>query len=382
MAQRATLAGAWHSPAVRGWLRVNLGTILSYLGIALSCVVLAIMIIRAISRGEGHYVWANSLPMLYVIGLLTLVTTTVRTVGWRLITRAFFMGVFAHMAVAYPLNRIMKIPFGENDFTAAVWVPLMEELTRLGLLVLVCWLLTRRTARRPGLADMMVLGAVMGLGFSLHEDMLYPRAMAIFPSGSPFEAFTQPWGWLYPTAAHVYGSLGLGHLSAGIGVGIAAGLFFTFSGTMRSLGLLLGAGLWAMEVAYHGIWNATGLPAALQNFVIATEPWVHLLLIIGAISFDLWRRTIRPPATARPARVLYGRAHHNAESPLRWVERMMSASRFRREYNAGAYARAFDPALPDLAGDRLLLHWYLTATRPTRQPSPPPAQEYGIVPGT
>lgn len=363
-------------PYLRAWLRANLGPILSYLGLGISFVVLVIMYFRASSLNQAGYIRTNTLPLLYVIGWLTLVTTVVRSVGWRMITRAFFIGMFAHMALAYPLNRTMKIPFGENVWTIAMWVPLMEEITRFGLLALLGWLLNRAYTRRTGMADMVVLGASMGLGFGLHEDMLYPRAMASFYSQGLFQGFLEPWGLVFPTAANIGDLTGMAHLSGGIGIGVAVALLLAFRGPQRLFGLIAAIFLVGMEVFYHGIWNAPELPDGLRDFVISTEPWVHLLIIAGAIGFDLFRRTQRPPETVAPSFALYKIAHARAENPIRWAERMMAVSRFRREYNSACFARAHDDAVPDLRNDLRLRHWLAVATRLPRLTTP-----HGPTPG-
>lgn len=370
MTNSGTTASSPTAIYVRHWLRANLGILLSYLGLFISTIVLLVMFLQAARRGEFHYIWANLLPMAYVIGWLTLITTPVRTVGWRLIARAFFMGVFVTMAISYPLDRIMKIPFGNNLFTQSMWVPVMEEIGKLVVLLGLWWLLNRRATRRTGVADMMVLGATLGLGFSFHEDMLYPRAMSAFSSPSFFGGFFEPWGLVFPTAAYAGGEVGMGHLSAGIGIGIAVGLAFAIRGKFRIIAVVLGAGLWLLEVMFHGIWNAFDLAPWLRSGIISAEPWVHLVLIAAAIGFDLARRRLRPPATAVPALRWYQIAHRNAEDPLRWVERMMVLSRFRREWNGGAYARAANPGLPDLSEDHRLLHWFLLGTGRPRGSNP------------
>src|SRR5690625_3693313 len=328
------------------------------------------MYIKAAMRGEAHFIRANTLPIMFVIGWITLATTVVRSVGWRLITRAFFIGMFAHMAMAYPMNRLMKIPFGENMWTIAMWVPLMEETTRFALLGLLGWLLNRAFTRRTGMADMVTLGASMGLGFSFHEDMLYPRAMAAFHEPGIFAGFFEPWGLIFPSAVNSSGPTGIGHLAGGIAIGAAVALIFAFRGPQRVFGLIGGILLVSMAVFYHGIWNAFELPDSIRGFFVSTEPWVHLLIIAGAIGVDLFRRTLRPPETVAPSLVLYKIAHRNAESPIRWAERMMAVSRFRREYNAGAYARAHDDAVPDLRTDLRLRHWLAVATRLPRVTTP------------
>lgn len=117
---------------VKPWIRTNLGLLLSYLGLLISTIILMSLLVRVGLRGELHYVGANVLPMAYAITWLLIVTTFVRTIGWRIVNRAFFMGMFTMMAIAYPASRFMKVPFGETVFTTSVWVPLSEETARLG----------------------------------------------------------------------------------------------------------------------------------------------------------------------------------------------------------------------------------------------------------
>lgn len=348
------------------WVRTNLGVILSYLGIALSAVFLCIVLVRVALRGDFHYVWANILPITYVSVWITLVTTVVRTIGWRILLRAFFMGFFAMVALTYPLNRAMKIPFGENNFTIAVWVPIVEEVVRLGLLLFMWWIINRRSARRSGITDMVIIGAVLSLGLGFHEDMLYPRSYSSFTNPSFFGGFTEPWGAVFPTAITFLGDQSLGHLSGGIGIGAAVGLLFAFKNKYRAIGIALAASLWIYETVLHGLWNFYGLPNWIGSIAFPTSPWIHIAIIVGAIVFDLLRKRAHAPQTLEPSLRYYRVAHANAESPVRWLERIMALSRYRREWIGYANARAVDAQIPDARTDSRLLNLFLLGTRPKR----------------
>ncbi len=366
--------------SVKAWVRVHLSSLLLFLGIVVSTTLFLILIFNAFQRGEIRYFLFNVPPTVYTLTWLTLATLAVRTIGLRYVVRGFYGGFFLAMALGFPLAKLLKIPFGDNLFTVAMWVPFAEELTKTAVLLLLCWGLVKRAGRHPGLADMTLIGAALGLGLAMHEDLLYPRAFAYqnLRGAKVSDAFTDPWGMVFPTGYEYAGIIGVGHLSSGVILGFGVGLLALLWRRSRLVAIFSGASFFALTVALHGIWNSGALTSwtAFHTLVFLLEPWLTLLLVIGAICVDLVIRNRFAPANEKPRWRDYQIAHRASIGNLDWVERVMCVTHYRHEYQAVANFRFYDPALaaqtPDPRLTALRRRALQVAPAPTASAPPPP----------
>lgn len=114
---------------------------------------------------------------LFVVGWLALVTYTVRTIGTRELSRFWLMGFFPVTFVAYLLTELTESQFGTRNLQTGGIVPIVEEVIK--FLPLILWTTVLRPRHRHGtLSDFLVLGFMVGAGFSFHEDALYSRVAA------------------------------------------------------------------------------------------------------------------------------------------------------------------------------------------------------------
>ena len=114
---------------------------------------------------------------LFVLGWLAILTYSVRTIGSREIARFWLMGFFPVALVAYLLTEFTESLLGTDNFQTGVVVPLVEESIKYLPLILLTTLLRPRH-RHGTLSDFLVLGFMIGAGFSFLEDALYVRVAA------------------------------------------------------------------------------------------------------------------------------------------------------------------------------------------------------------
>jgi len=333
--------GSTPQRSFKEWIRLNLSPLLLFLGLLVSSIAFLVLIFGALRRGEIHYVWINTPALIYTLTWLSLVTLPVRTIGLRYVVRGFFGGVFLAMALGFPLAKVMKILFGDNAFTVAMWVPFAEEITKTMVLLLLWWGLSRRLGRRPGLSDMTLIGAALGLGLSFHEDMLYPRAFSNFWGDTALGAFGESWGAVFPTSLDHYGIVGLGHLSSGIILGFGVGVFTLLWRRSRLTSLIAGGCLFTLAVVFHGLWNSQTW-TAFHEMALRAEPWLNILLIVTAIAGDFIIRSKFAPKVEKPLWRDYLAARRAASGFLDAFERIMCVTHYRHEYQAVANAHFYD----------------------------------------
>lgn len=361
------------------WLRENRGLAITLLGVLVSSAAFLAALAAVIGRGQFSYMWVNIVCVAYTMTVLMLATLAVRAVGPRDILRAFLSGFFLTMALSYGLAKPLKMLLGNNNFTVAFAVPVLEELGKALAILLIVWSLHRRTARSVGLADLTVVGAAVGSGFFLHEDTLFPRSMTSHMGGSVGELFQHPWALLFPTHFEWFGMLTISHTGWGLMIGFGIGVFLLFP-SKRVLGLVSVVACYACAVFGHGIWNMQGVPRGAVAFVGDAQAVLMLLMIIAAIVIDALRRRQRAPDLPRPEVRFYRHAWRLAESKWRLIERVAALTRYRREWNGAAYARARDAQVPDLGQDPGMISWFLLALGPVRVPTPQPQPHTPAVP--
>lgn len=343
---------------LRLWVRANVGLAITLAGLIVSSLAFVAVVVVVIARGDFGHLWVNAVAVVYTLTWLFIATITVRTVGPRDLVRAFLAGFFFTMAFSYTLAMPFKRLFGNNDFTVAFVVPVLEEFGKVLAIVLILWSLHRRSGRSVGLSDMTLVGFAVGCGYFVHEDVLYPRSLTSFLDGSVGAAFGHPWGLLFPTHYNVFGQITVAHPGWGLMIGFGVGLAVMLR-TQRVIGLAIAAVCFVTAVWSHGSWNARGLPSFIVDITHLLHPVLVVLMVIAAIIVDALRRRQRPPALPRPYPRFYLRARHLAENRWRLVERLVALTRYRREWNAAAYARARDARVPDLAEDPGMISWFL-----------------------
>lgn len=343
---------------LRLWARANVGLALTIAGFLVSGVAFLAVVGMVTARGDFPHFWVNIVAVVYTSTWLVLVTIPVRAIGLRDLARAFLAGFFFTLAFSYSLAMPFKNLFGNNEFTVAIVVPLMEELGKLLAIGLILWSVHRRYARSVGLSDMTLVGFAVGCGFFVHEDILFPRSLTSHLDGSVGAAFLHPWGVLFPTHYAWSGLVTVAHPGWGLMIGFGVGLAVMLR-ARPWWGVGIVAACFATAVWSHGSWNASGLPLLLVNATHGVHAVLVLLMVIGAVLVDSLRRRRRPPELPRPHPRFYRRAWQLAENRWRLVERVVAMTRYRREWNAAAYARARDAKLPDLAEDPGLISWFL-----------------------
>jgi RsiW-degrading membrane proteinase PrsW (M82 family) len=155
--------------------------------------------------------------------VLMAVTMRTRTVGLRSVGFMYLGGVFLSLwlsvLLSAPVAAVAGI--GSSSFTAAIWVPIVEEVAK-GLPVAGWFVLLTRRGLAGAASDGAVLGFAAGAGFTLHEDGL---------SGDPFVSGggfldAVPWSVALPTIGDAGSSLALNHGLWSALVGLGIGLFF------------------------------------------------------------------------------------------------------------------------------------------------------------
>lgn len=195
------------------WPLHNLGRAVRSFAVAIGVVVAAIRLPMVVD-GE----WANFREILWyeaiTLAWLLLATIYVRTITPRQTVSFWLVGIFVAGPLADALGTVLNGYVAGNAFGAVI-VPPLEEGIKL-LPVVIFAVLMSRAGRGFGVADLFVLGAAVGAGFALYEDMLWGRA---FVSG--FEG----WGVLFPTVLQdpVFAA---GHLVWTAGAALGVGVLF------------------------------------------------------------------------------------------------------------------------------------------------------------
>ena len=181
--------------------RARMLTLVSTAGLAISAVtMLATLPHLTKTGGIGTFV-TDLVAELWALGILTVVSGQVRTLGWRPLLGALLTGFLAVPALAALLGRPVVTALGPSSLLAvAFWIPATEELCKAIPVAFVVFVALRRTAIRPSALDLMLLGAWTGAGFALYENATYGRGsfrLSVVPVISllfPNETFWRAFG--------------------------------------------------------------------------------------------------------------------------------------------------------------------------------------------
>lgn len=245
------------------------------------------------------------------------VTWTVRAVS----ATTLFSFVALGATVSAPLAAlIVGVTTGGDNIdgmtTRSVWVPLVEEATKILPLAAVFAFRRSRLRRAPGLTDSLLLGLALGAGFSLVEDLArgwnWDRLTALrygpslgswylFPTADRQEAVSSTITTVFP-----------GHALLTAWVGLAFGVAARQALNRPRVNWALPATVFALSVATHGFFNATSsgdleVPGAALQWVSTLRGhlllWTFPIALLGAVWRD--RQVLRtvPAAGPLPLRV-------------------------------------------------------------------------------
>jgi len=156
--------------------RTRLRGALAWVGLGFSTFSLLLVLPTLIDQSDGAGSFADDLGLLLWTPLLILALCALtRTLGPRALIGALLAGFFGTVSMATMVGRPIIERFGtDSSFAIALWVPLTEELLKLAPVALLLFL-CRNRERRPSTGDIVLYGAVIGLGFTVHENALLGR---------------------------------------------------------------------------------------------------------------------------------------------------------------------------------------------------------------
>lgn len=303
-------------------------TIVNRVAFGFSLVVLAVTLARMADadwtnfrRHVGYHV--------FVVGWLAILTYGVRSVGSRELARHWLIGFFPVAFVAYVLGELTESVLGTGNSQIGVAVPLVEEVVK--FLPLVLWTTLLRPRHRHGtLSDFLLLGFVIGAGFSFHEDALYVRVAA-----SGFDDGVL--GTLLPISLDTGEQYAITHAGwtalAGVGVGIVS------LHRHRTVARFSGAALIAAPIVDHAAVNWIGDNGdAFRSATVdgRLAAWLLLAVVVGVVIHD--RGTLRWIAAGdrefpRPS-VGGDLAAAARGSPTERLSGLLVRQRYRRRRNA------------------------------------------------
>ncbi len=156
--------------------RARLSTRLSNTGLAIAAIAAVVAVPRLTKSSGIERLLIDLLAQLWTLAILSAVAAPVRTVGWRALLGAFLFGFLGLTALARYIGRPLVEALGTSSVLAAgVWVPLTEELCKMLPVLLILRLALRRTAARPALLDLVLIGAWAAAGFAVYENATYGR---------------------------------------------------------------------------------------------------------------------------------------------------------------------------------------------------------------
>jgi protease prsW family protein len=125
-----------------------------------------------ITKAAGlHPFMMDLAAQLWTLALLMLAAGPVRTIGWRALVGAGLTGLLGITALARLVGTPLVEKLGTYSIVAtALWVPITEEALKLLPVALVLRMAMRRTAARPSVLDLTMIGAWTGAGFALFEN--------------------------------------------------------------------------------------------------------------------------------------------------------------------------------------------------------------------
>ena len=151
--------------------------LLSWLGLAISLITLALASPKLIEEGGGAgLVFGNVAQYGWTIALLALVFAWTRTIGVRALTGAALGGFFGVSSLAVLIGKPFVDRLGADSvFVMTVFAPVSEELLKLMPVALFLLLAMRSRQFRPSIADVVLFGTTVACGMSIYENILYMR---------------------------------------------------------------------------------------------------------------------------------------------------------------------------------------------------------------
>lgn len=151
--------------------RARTMALVSTVGLAISGLAVIASLPRITKAAGLHPFTMDLAAQLWTLALLMFVAGPVRTIGWRAFVGAGLTGLLGITALARLVGTPLVTQLGTSSILAtAVWVPITEEALKLLPVALVLRMAMRRTAARPSVLDLTMIGAWTGAGFSLFEN--------------------------------------------------------------------------------------------------------------------------------------------------------------------------------------------------------------------
>lgn len=346
------------------WARTRPLELLPIVGLLIALITFAFVAGGAILGGAGDQLMKNVAANSFVLIWMLLATISVRTVGVRDTMVAFLSGIFLCTSLVYFTIRPLRNQISDEIFASSVIGPLVEEGIKLLPLLLILWAYHRRWNRDHGVSDLLVLGFAVGSGMGMAEDILYKRNIG--------ELFTGSWGWIFPTfyerspvSTEIFGIWApsmpqitlVAHAGWGMIIGFGLGLASIYRRRpILAMGVAIGA--LALVIVDHSAYNfavqqRTWFPRLLLDHNLLA--FLIVLIIPLSIVYDSMRRNHRKPILPVPKLKLSWRAFRSEGDRFAGVTGLLAVGHYRRGWNALAYARASNEAVPDGRDDTQLL---------------------------
>lgn len=349
---------------LRTWVRSRPLELLPVVGLLIALITFAFVAGGAILSGAGDHLMKNVAANSYVLIWMLLATITVRTVGVRDTMAVFLSGFLLCTTIVYFAIRPLRNLIDNDFFSSTLLAPLVEETIKLLPLLLILWAYHRRWNRDHGLSDLVVLGFAVGSGMGMAEDILYKRNIG--------ELFTGTWGWLFPTfyerspvSTEIFAIWApsmpqitlVAHAGWGLIIGFGLGLASIYR-RRRVVALTLALGALALVIIDHAAYNfaaqqSSWFPRLLLDHNLLA--FLIVLIVPLSITYDVLRRRHRPPQLPAPKLTLSWRAIQREGDRFAGVTSLLAFGHYRRGWNALAYARTVNEALPDGRDDIQLL---------------------------
>lgn len=262
-------------------------------GLSLAGLWQAVTILQSFAAPFAGAVTANGSVLVLYAALLWLVTRAmdrystlpitlvVHAFIWSATAGTFFMAIYANDAI---LSLYAKA-FGQrwvSDWAAGLTAPFTEEIAKgIGLVLLIT--LARRIVTST--FDAFILGAFLGLGFQVVEDLLYVAQT----SGGDFGSNPFLLGFITLFFRIVTGVAG--HIA--YSAIFATGLFLLVGSPVQRRRVGLGISLMLTAMALHGVWDSiAGLIGADQALQLLFT--TVLMVIVLFLVFRVFRFAVQP----------------------------------------------------------------------------------------
>ena len=270
------------------------------LGVAAVTIVAALPVTTR-AGGFGHFS-SDLFAHLWMLGIVTVASSPVRTLGWRAFVGAGLTGFLGLTALARLIGRPVITSLGADSvFANSVWVPATEVLCQSLPVLLLLLLAVRTRAVRPSAVDLLLMGAWAGAGFALYEDTQFGRGGVHWSAAPPFSL-------LFPSEESVHGNASMliaGHAVWMALLGLGLGFGVLYRRRFRRAWLAIPVAL-AVALVEHGAGNALGATNAhgssplLEKLLVALTlgGWLSsILLVAGVIGVLLIERKALMPSS-------------------------------------------------------------------------------------